>query len=287
MIGLFKRLVYEFQKMARFAYVYFGIPKRLKGVDEDGGGTIVSLTTYGSRLRTSYLAVKSIMLQSSMPDLVVLYLDKSIDCDNVPRRLKRLERYGLLIKFGYDDLKPHKKYYFAMQEYPQADLITIDDDCIYPSDTISSLVNAHAVNPNAIIARRCKKIAFSSNGELLPYQNWQDSHSWESSKLGASLLATGCGGVLYPHSFVASANFDINQIKNTALMADDLYLKIVEIMSGYKTCYVFNSLNHPYQIHRTENVALCHENVDNGRNDQILKELLKINNAHSSVFIDR
>ena len=43
------------------------------------------------------------------------------------------QKRGLTIRFC-EDLKAHKKYYYAFKEYPDDIVITVDDDVIYPQE---------------------------------------------------------------------------------------------------------------------------------------------------------
>ncbi len=209
---------------------------------------VVALTSYDRRLETLDLAIKSVFMQSVRPNRIVLYLGK--DCDNVelPPQLTELEKYGLEIRRGCEDLKPHKKYFYALQEFPQSLVITIDDDCVYKEDFIETLIKGHKVFPNAVIARRVNRVEFDGNGQMLSYVEW--TMEWKSSEITAatSLVATGCGGILYPAYLFSREDFDLDMIRGIALSVDDLYLKLAELKKGIKTVYVPNDLNNPYSI---------------------------------------
>lgn len=62
-----------------------------------------------------------------------------------------LQKYGLEIRFC-DDLRSHKKYYFAMQEYPEDIVILFDDDMFYPKNTIKKLYELYKKFPSDICA---------------------------------------------------------------------------------------------------------------------------------------
>lgn len=48
-------------------------------------------------------------------------------------------------------MRAHGKYHYAMQDFPNSIIVTVDDDMIYPNDTIESLWNAHVKYPNCVI----------------------------------------------------------------------------------------------------------------------------------------
>ena len=52
------------------------------------------------------------------------------------------------------DLKPHKKYIYAMQKYKDIPVITVDDDAVYRSDMVKSLYEDHLKNPDCIVFGR-------------------------------------------------------------------------------------------------------------------------------------
>lgn len=224
-------------------------------------------------------------MQSVRPNRIVLYLGK--DCDNVElsSQLTELEKYGLEIRRGCEDLKPHKKYFYALQEFPQSLVITIDDDCVYKEDFIETLIKGHKVFPNAVIARRVHRVEFDGNGQMLSYVEW--TMEWKSSEITAatSLVATGCGGILYPAYLFSREDFDLDMIRGIALSVDDLYLKIVELRKGIQTVYVPNDLNMPYMISGTQKKALCKRNVLENGNDADLSKLLERYGITASMFI--
>lgn len=245
---------------------------------------VVSLTTYGLRIESVHMAIRSILMQTVKPSKVVLYLDESIHRDDIPNKLSSLENSGLEIRTGYEDLGPHKKYLFAFRDFPNSLVVTIDDDQVYPADTIETLVAAHDLVPSSVVARRCHRVQFASDDKLLPYEQWdweyRDNHPIPRN----DLLATGCAGVLYPVAAFKTSMPDIGVVRNIAWHADDLYLKILELINGIGVAYAPNSQNHPYQLDANGGDALCNVNVSGGRNDAILTELMQYYGFEPSVF---
>src|ERR1700736_1159595 len=61
-------------------------------------GPVVSVTTYGKRIESAYLALESIADGSVLPSRMILWLDESEKLKNLPHSLRRLEDRGLEIK---------------------------------------------------------------------------------------------------------------------------------------------------------------------------------------------
>ena len=243
-------------------------------------GVVVSLTSYGKRLDIVHLTILSLMRQSVRPDRIILWLDV-VGPDALPDSLKRLEGYGLDIRCGCENLKGHKKYFWALREFADSCVITVDDDVMYPGDTVESLVAAHRRYPDAVVARRVNRMV-AADGGLAPYAEWEFGwHDDDSPR--DDLLATGVGGVLYPPHCFNDQAFDLGPIANTGLGNDDLWLKANEIVEGRKVAWAPCDRIHPYQIASGQDAGLCVTNVRGGGNDG---SILAIERALGVSFAD-
>ena len=120
---------------------FLALNSQEKGVAEGAeGGTeiIVSLTTHGRRIYEVYLAIESIMQGSRKPDRIVLWLSSDIQGVSLPLTLLKQMKRGLIVKFT-EDIGPYTKLVPALTEYPDSVIVTIDDDILYPYDTLELL----------------------------------------------------------------------------------------------------------------------------------------------------
>lgn len=117
------------------------------------------------------------------------------------------KKHDIEIMESERDLKPHKKYIYAMQKYKDIPVITVDDDAVYRSDMVKSLYEDHLKSPDCIVFGRGRQIMFdSSRKRALPYKAWKMVDFHEPSM---NVLPTGVGGVLYPSQFCRLVNPDI------------------------------------------------------------------------------
>lgn len=244
---------------------------------------IISVTTYKKRFEDVKLAIKSLGFQTKKVDKVILYIDNFEDEKIVKECFSEIIEYGVDIIRVPDDLKCHKKYYFAMQNNPNAVIITIDDDCIYWPWTISSLLKTHKKYPQCVCARRVSKITYNKNGEINPYNSWQQSHMREL-KPSSLLLATGVGGVLYPPHILPDETFDIDAIKKYCYCADDIWLKVMETINNIDIVWSKCLLMHPIDIEEESDGGLAALNVGENRNDIYLKNILDAYKLSSDIF---
>ncbi|MGY4695063.1 glycosyltransferase [Ligilactobacillus salivarius] len=228
LISTCRRYIYGIRKRLKIPYVKFMSIKKI-GIETNSKRNkkiIVSLTSYHKRFSTLDSCVKTLLLQTMKPNKIILYIVED-DKKYLPEKVLKLQKYGLEIRYVKDDLRPHKKYYYAMKEFPNDIVITTDDDCLYSKYLVEELYKTYKKFPHAITAGRARNIRVK-NGEFLSYNTWDLTE--KSFKPSLSLLATGVGGVLYPpHLLKLSELLNVNEI-NKYISVDDLWLKAVELV---------------------------------------------------------
>lgn len=234
---------------------------------------IVSLTSYKKRFSTLDICIKSILNQTMLPDRLVLYLSKDENIEEVPNKVKELQKFGLEIKFVDLDLKPHKKYYYAMQEFPNDIVITIDDDIIYYKNMIKELILTYKKFPGCIIAARAHEITFDEDGKIKKYEDWKMC-STKSNLPSFNFCATEGAGTLYPpHLLNTKITLNLKYI-NKYIDADDLWMKANEVLSNIPVVISNPKLERKrIEIPSSQEVGLKYTNVDGGKNDFYLKQL--------------
>ncbi len=206
----------------------------------------ISLTSFPPRLATLHLCVKSLMRQTMKPDRIILYL--GADCEGVPlpKRLLSLTKKGLTVRYVGGDLRPHKKYMYAMREFPGDCIITADDDLIYCRDMVKSLWQAHEKNPGALAAHRVHLMR-QEGGRILPYRDWLHETGSVRRPTHALLSTNGAGSLFPPHCLPAEA-LDEELAARLCLNADDIWLKFMLIRGGTKVVWAGMRTGMPDEI---------------------------------------
>ncbi len=234
---------------------------------------IVSLTTLPKRIDTVYLIIECIMVQTLKPDKIILCLVKSEYPDNfiIPESLSNLEGKRFEILWVNENLKPHNKYFYTMNIYPESIVITVDDDCFVKRKLVEELYNASKRFPGCVVCTRAHKLRFSKDGVLLPYMQWE-YETLICNRPGLEYLATGVGGVLYPPRILPECAFDKTRIKELCLCQDDIWLKAMEILKNVNVVVVKAWKSYVIGIYGVEDeVNLMNQNVQGGRNDYSIK----------------
>lgn len=258
---------------ARYEY----LPVRSCSVNPaaDGKNIVVSLTSYGSRLRQVHICIKSLLNQSVRPNKIVLYIseDEVISGGKIPKNLRKLEKKGLeIIWKGIDDIKPHKKYFYAFQNYLDAIIVTVDDDAIYDKNLIHDLIESYKMFPECVSARRVHRILHDDHGRVMSYNDW-DYECVDVLEPSNELLHTGVGGVLYPPSCLKNYCFTVKEIKDYCLNADDIMIKFMELKAGIKVKFVDGGKMNPIDIGRSWETGLTKQNVQKNQNDVYIKSM--------------
>jgi|GEM_PF-6803634 glycosyltransferase involved in cell wall biosynthesis len=229
---------------------------------------IVSMTSYPGRMGTIDQTIRTLMKQTVKPEAIVLWLSEEQfpgGKKDVPASVLSLLGRGLDIQFRKGDLKPHKKYFYALQEFPDKIVITVDDDILYEPDTIEKLMESYRLFPNAVSAMRVHRILFSE-GKVKPYSEWKLNDPSFFRNPSRLAMATGAGGVLYPPGIMPESLFDEEAIMDTCLFGDDLWLKTNELLAGIPVVLAAPSRELAY-VEGTQSEALWIDNKEGGRND--------------------
>lgn len=201
------------------------------GVEEHSDRTrkiIVSVTSYGRRV-TDVLpyTIYSLLKQTYKPDMVILWLDyDNWNDNNIPDSLKEMQKWGLTIKFC-EDLKSYKKHVPALKTFPEASVITTDDDFYYSKYAIERLVKASNENVNYICTLRAHRPTFSANNKLLPYNSWD---LLKHDTMTGPLFPTTGGGCVFRQDLLHGDTTNAELFTKLCPKADDVWFYIMGVL---------------------------------------------------------
>lgn len=273
-VALWYVLKYTLNVILPLYYVFKKNAKQINSNSIVDKNVIISLTSFPARMRSLPLVLETLLHQTVKADHIMLwfagsqYPDKSI----VFEQLKKYVSRGLEIRFC-EDLRSHKKYYYAMKENPTALVVTVDDDILYPENMLQRLLETYKQWPDCIVTQRAHKMKFDGT-QLLPYDKWnQLAKGCKGPDL--YLCQTGGAGCLYPPGSLDENVFNISLIKQLCPLADDLWLKSMSFIK--KTKVVLTGENNPEIIDVIGNKenGLARVNVENNKNDQQLNAMTK------------
>lgn len=249
---------------------------------------IVSLTSYPERINSVYIPIESMLNQTVKADKIILWLAKEEFPNlykDLPANLLELQKFGLYIEWCDENLKSHKKYYYALQKFPDDIIITIDDDLIYDKYLIEILLDSYKKFPRAISAMRVHLITAEEKNKdkIAPYRTWIKEYNKWFQEPSMQLFATTGAGTLFPPYSLSKKVFDKKMILENCLYADDIWLKIMQVL--IKTPVVLANRYQPLSyIDGTQENALWKSNVIDNKNDLQLNNLL---NEYNENIVER
>ncbi|MBD5132451.1 MAG: glycosyltransferase family 2 protein [Clostridiales bacterium] len=177
--------------------------------------------------KSVYYTLISLLRQSRKPDRIILWLDDKWNDDNLPKRIKSLNEYGVEIKYC-EDLKSYKKLIPTLDEVGEEYIITVDDDQYYPRDLVRGLVEAMDSNPHSIYAYHVHKLRFNGN-KLLPYNQWELGTKDFTTGI---FFPTGIGGIIYKKDLLYKDIDNKNLFMSLAPNADDIWFFFMAFLQG-------------------------------------------------------
>lgn len=188
----------------------------MKGISERSHTPelIVSLTTFPARIRTVHRTIRTLLMQSEKPDQVILWLAEEQFPEKekeLPKELLELKKYGLKICWC-EDIRSYKKLIPTLRKYPEAVIVTADDDLYYSRHWLRILYREYRKNPSYVQSHIVTEISLKDG-------KYQANGRRNVTGCRSSFLykVVGCGGVLYPpHSL------------NPEIIREDIFMKICE-----------------------------------------------------------
>lgn len=228
---------------------------------------IVSLTSFPQRIDKVWMVIETIFRQTVKPDKIVLTLSELQFKDKkIPEKLLEQTQRGLEIIWTKDDIRSHKKYFYVMQKYPNAIIITVDDDILYEKNLIKTLLDYNQTYPDCIICN------WGSIKKGSDYKHWKNL-LFQFKLPSYDVLQIGVGGVLYPSNSLHKEVFKKEIFLEICPLADDIWLNAMAIINDtkiVKSDYSFYYI----PILNKNNIELNKVNVGENQNDVQIKKIL-------------
>ncbi len=199
---------------------------------------IISLTSFPARIPTLHMVIQSLLQQKKPADLVVLYLtaEQFPDRKLSPELEILLKNDKFNVRFVPENIKSFTKLIYALQEFPNDIIITVDDDYRYPNNLTKMLLRTYKKHPDCICSNIIRKIGIE-NGHVLPYNQWRRSMTRRFyTRINASYtnLLMGFGGVLYPPHTLSPEVQKSDIFKQICPHQDDIWFWAMAVLNSTK-----------------------------------------------------
>ena len=220
---------------------------------------IVSLTTHGKRIYDVHAAIESIMQGSVKPNRIVLWISEDYRKTILPLTLQKQTKRGLEIRYCRD-IRSYTKLVPALKEFPDASIITIDDDIIYPHDILECLINARKECPDCTCANWIREFPRDLGKKYISLLKWPQPTDVED--ISERYFFEGFAGVLYPPHSLDEEVFNESVFLDICKYADDVWFNAMALKAGTKVKYAWKHYSIDSFINNEDGqcVALRHLN---------------------------
>ncbi|MGN7437640.1 MAG: glycosyltransferase family A protein [Alcanivorax sp.] len=254
------------------AYYASDYPQKPHNLD---GELVVSLTSYPPRYKYLLPTLESLLAQTIKADRIVLAIAKD-DMNALPEEVLALKAKGLEI-LETQDLRSFKKLIPALDLFPNAYIVTTDDDVHYPPSWLEGLVAHHDGSDNSVVCNVGHGIVLGDDHLPVSYKDW----NWCINNVApdTQFIPIGVGGVLYsPKSLKRPEVFDNEKFMALCPYADDLWFYFMGKINDAK--YIKAPFKgYPVNWPGSQEVSLSLKNTGRtdgiSRNDTQLKNLIK------------
>lgn len=247
----------------------------------------VSFTSYPARIGYAADIVNQMHSQTMKPDSVFLTLCREEFPGgeaSLPEELRTQINGGLVSIIWCDtNIKAHKKYLYTFRQLDGSVIVTVDDDIKFKPDILEKLWYSYLRYPEAVSAIRTHYMTVSTDGRIMPYEKWVKDTGMLMHKPSHRLLATGGAGALYPPSVLRNNEMlQESLMMELAPLADDLYLKAMELTEGVPVVRASSASGLKY-LGDTQNDKLWDINIE--ENDLQLEKLMGYIKDHFAEVI--
>lgn len=202
---------------------------------------IISLTSYDKRIHDVKYTIYSLLNQTLPADKVILWLDEDSFPqreEDLPRDLLELREFGLTIDWC-DNLYSYKKLIPALKKYPNALIITADDDIFYLPDWLKILYDEYLRHPDCVVANRCRRIKIDAKGKVAPYKQWTEAFAKSITPQYGNFFTSGGGAVLNKRFFHRDI-LNREMFNELTPNADDIWFWAMTVLGGTKIKTTFS-----------------------------------------------
>lgn len=241
---------------------------------------VISMTSFPAAIVYAEQAVRSLLQGHTLPDKIVLYLtfEQFGGADGIPASLKQLAEDNPLFEIrDYPrDIRSYRKLVPALRDFPDAAIVTVDDDVHYHPDMLGRLLEEHERYPDCVVAHRAKCVDASK-----PYRKWH-KYRWydfltRRYRPAFGNIQTGVGGVLYPPGCLRPDMIDEKLFWKIAPTSDDFWFWAAAVAAGTRILPVPFGQNKPRGLGKPRELSLKSVNFKSkaDSNDKALESILK------------
>jgi Glycosyl transferase family 2 len=234
------------------------------------GELIVSLTSFPARFATLHLTIGCLLDQTVRADRIVLWIAHE-DLPALPKAVTKLQRRGVEIR-ACEDLRSYKKLVPALHAFPDAYIVTADDDLEFSPNWLEILIESVSPKDHSIVCHRAHRSARWPDGRLTKYVEWDfDVQDTKARRPSIDIIATTGAGALFPPRVLPGFATEARLFRRLCPDGDDVWFWWCARLAGTPTRKV-GGANPLFTWPGTQESSLWRVNREGG-NDQMIEAL--------------
>ena len=248
---------------------------------------LVSMTSYPARIFGIYEVFISLLHQSADISTYQCFLtlakEEFIKGEKeLPLEVQKLINNGWVKLIWYHNIYSHKKLMPILNNYPENDILIVDDNIIRTNNFIEIFQNDHIIYPKEIICGTFMNY-FDNNLEQKRFNGYKDKKFGEFNSVPniifhTAIPASGVGGILYPkHTFSDKRFFNETLYMTLCPTSDESWQYIFNIIENkilrQTSTIIDNSLNYIEEIQKV-NTSLY--NINKNKYSLIYEKIINI-----------
>ena len=252
---------------------------------------IVSLTSFPERInKDAKYTLYSLLNQSVKPSKTILWLAESQFPNkekDIPHDIINMKQNGLDIEWYKQDIKSYKKLIPTLLRYPDAIVVTADDDIYYPENWLENLYQSYLLQQDkkTVLCYKAVKHLLKRDdvsNEFFLDTNFTKNKTYIDYKYDNgsvfNIAFNGSGTIFPAHSFYKDV-CDEKLFMELAPTSDDIFLHFMLLLNNIKVKVINRNntlsdycLNHDFRVNilrdttRNNGYRLCYINDSGGDN---------------------
>ena len=169
--------------------------------------------------------------------------------------------------------------------FPSANIVTVDDDILYPRNLLERLWKGHMKYQSSIISVVSRQMRLKGPNEFDSFVNFKSIDS-DRDYISLNNMAEGFAGVLYPSGCFDDEVFNESKFLQLCPSADDIWFCCMALKAKTPVVQIarlFDVYHEMYQIEEVQDMALANTNIGDKCNDYQLNAVFNEYNLWSCL----
>lgn len=238
---------------------------------------VISLTSYPARFEYLSKTLKTLIIQTTLPNAVRVYIEEK-DFPEIGSELLRFTELGVTFCPTVSGWRAATKLIpeLLRDDSKEELILYLDDEIIYPRNLVASLAHTLDAWPDSDVVFNWGQIVplWDENAGCIPkYSTWKTTNLISPEK--NLVVPLGVAGVLLKRDSVPLEVTNFEMFQEISQSNDDLWYWFHFVQNNLKLVKSFENFESPIYWRGSQKQALWKTNIIQGENDNIIKRMME------------